>query len=164
MGMVMYLRQASPSDIARVGDDPEAAVDFVFAEEGGAELVDFDKGWQALHYLLTGDPYSSDSPLDIIAGDAPQIGDDSIERSPAWLITPDRMVAFATALAGTTDEEFASRYDLDDMVAKDIYIADAFDGLDRVEALQYILQGMPALRALAGSCAANGDGALRLLA
>ena len=161
----MYLRRASPADLARIGNDPIAAEAFVFPEEyldPDPGLVEFDKAWQALNFLLTGAPYAADCPLDIIAGELPAIGGGTIGEPSAWAASPERMAAFNIALQAISDADLAARFDVDAMLVHDVYIADSFVGED--DAVDYVLQGVPALRRFAADCVSAGDGAIRLLA
>ncbi len=165
MGMIIYLRRASVAEIDRFTADPSAVGDFVF-EQGDAEaaLIEFDKAWHALHFALTGEAYGDGHVLGIIAGNAPRIESAESGLGEFWVISPDRMAEFATALEKIDDRTLASRIDIDAMVTADIYIADAFAEDDANEAAGYILQGVPALRRFAAACRDVGDGALRVIA
>ena len=165
MGMVIYLRRASVADIKVLTADPARVDAFVF-EEGDPEtdLVEFDKAWHALHFILTGEAYGSGHPLGIIAGDAPKIESAESGFGEFWVLSPDSIAEFAAALEKIDDRTLAARIDIDAMVAVDIYIADAFAEDDKAEAIEYIMQGVPALRRFAASCREAGDGALRVIA
>ena len=163
MGMVIYLRRASPADIARLTSDAADWEDFAF-EQGDpvADLIDFDKAWHALHYMLTVAEYDTVNPLGIIAGNGEMFGTDENGYGGFSIISPDAMAAFNTALSALSDEALAKRYDPAAMAKADIYLSDVF--LDEGnEALEYVVQGLPRLRIFAASCAAAGDGALRIL-
>jgi hypothetical protein len=164
MGMVMYLRRASPSDVAALRTNPAGLSDFAFEQGDVADLVDFDKAWHALHFLLTGAPYDTDSPLGIIAGEAEKVSDGELVGDECWIITPDAMKAFDSAFRQIDRSALASRYDISAMMEHDIYLADAFEEDGDEDALDYILQGVPALRRFSASCVAAGDGAVRILA
>ncbi|WP_294076234.1 YfbM family protein [Sphingomonas sp.] len=162
--MVIVLRRASSSDIERLIADPDDWETFVY-EEGDQQndIVDFDKAWHALHFMLTGAAYNTDSPLGIIANDGETIGTDENGFGGFTVVSPAQMKMFDEALRRIDDAELASHYDHAAMLEHDIYIADAFAGLTREEALEYIFQSLPALRDLTASCAKAGDGALRIL-
>ena len=164
MSMVIYLRRATAADIARLTDSPSDFERFAFEDGDQADhIIDFDKAWDALDFLLTGTPRTTDDPLAIIAADGELFGVDEHGFGGFSIISPDRMAAFARALEAVSDEQLAARYDPAAMEREDIYLADFFveEGAD---ALDYILQGVPALRRFAASCAAKGEGALRILA
>ena len=166
MGMVMYLRRATPAELNRFANEPAAAESFVFPDEDneiGPGLIEFDKAWQALHFMLTGEPYGFGHPLGIIADETPFVQTGGVGSFEFSVVTPDRMAVFETALAAIDDQALSARYEPEAMAAADVYLADVF--LDEgQEALDYILQGVPALRKFAADCAAAGDGAIRVLA
>jgi hypothetical protein len=76
------------------------------------------------------------------------------------------MKRLAQALGALSDDELAGRYDPAAWRANDIYRGDMFvehDEENSAETREYVMQGVPALRRLASSCAAKGEGAIRLL-
>lgn len=167
MSMVMYLRRASEADIVRIGDDTTAAERFAFEEgEQGSDLVDFDVAWHAVHFMLCGDADDSDHPLGIVACRLPEIGLDAHGFGGFSVVSPAAMKCFAEALDTLSDDDLARRHDPAAWLANDLYCSDVFvehDKENSAEARAYVMQGMPALRALASSCAANGEGVIRLL-
>ena len=164
MGMVMYLRRASIADIARLQADPRGVPDFVFDDAApDQDLVEFDKAWQALHFMLSGEAYGMGRALGIIAEETPMQSSDGIGSLEYSIVPPERMVTFDAALKALDDGSLAQRYDPAAMAAQDVYLADSFLN-EGPEALEYILQGVPALRRFAASCADAGCGAIRVLA
>lgn len=80
--------------------------------------VSLEKLWHALHFLLTGAAYESDSPLaDVILGG----GDDEDEDEPTRVLPPDRVQALAAALAALTEAELRARFSPAKLAANDIY-------------------------------------------
>ncbi|KQN36617.1 hypothetical protein ASG37_13600 [Sphingomonas sp. Leaf407] len=162
MGMVIYLRRAGDADLDRLVADPSVFETFVF-DEGveNLDLVDFDMGWHALHYLLTGSADDVGHPLGLIIAALPELGADENGEGGIGLIAPERMKAFADALDAQDDATIARRFDQKAMMKADVYLADTFVGGD---AIDYILQGLPALRQFAAHCRRTGDGAIRVIA
>ena len=167
MSMVMYLRRASEADIARIEEDSAAAVRFAFEEgDQSQDLVDFDVAWDAVHFMLCSDTRDSDHPLGIIACVLPEVGLDANGLGAFSVISPAAMKRFAEALDAISDDELARRYDPPAWFAADLYRRDMFveDGVENSpETRAYVMQSIPALQRLASSCAANGEGAIRLL-
>ncbi len=162
----MYLRRATPAEIDRFLAEPAAAESFVFPddyEEHDPTLIEFDKAWQALHFMLTGEAYGTGHALGIIADETPFVSTGDIGSFSFSVVTPARMKVFAEALAAIDDAALAARYNPQAMVSAEVYVADSFVD-EGSEALDYIMQGVPALRTFAAGCAAAGDGALRVLA
>ncbi|KZE11522.1 MULTISPECIES: YfbM family protein [Sphingomonas] len=164
MGMVIYLRRAGQSDLDRLIADPSVFEEFVFEEAvENLDLVDFDKAWHAVHYLLTGSADDVGHPLGIIIAALPELGADENGEGGIGLISPPMMRAFADALDRLDDATLERRYDPPAMLRADVYLADVFVD-EGAEALEYVMQGVPALRRFAANCRATGDGAIRVIA
>lgn len=167
MSMVMYLRRASDTDIARIGEDADALDHFVFEEgDQGSDLVDFDLAWHALHFMLCGEIDGCNHPLGIIACKLPLIGLDANGFGGFSFIPPVAMKHFAEALVAISDDELNRRYNPPAWLTHDLYRADMFaeyDAENSAETRAYIMQGVPRLRQFASSCAASGEGAIRIL-
>ncbi|MEP9401995.1 DUF1877 family protein [Sphingomonas silueang] len=162
MGMVIYLRRAGDADLDRLIADPSVFEDFLF-EEGveNLDFLDLGEAWHALHYLLTGSAEDVGHPLGIIIAALPELGADEHGEGGIGLIAPDRMLAFADALDAQDDAALARRFAPKAMAKADVYQADALRGAD---ALDYVMQGVPALRQFAAQCRRTGDGAIRVIA
>ncbi|HEY5724076.1 MAG TPA: YfbM family protein [Allosphingosinicella sp.] len=160
MGMVLYLRRV---DGPIPGDPDEFYDEFMFSEDADAngDLVDFDKAWHAVHFLLTGSADESDGPLSLLGGKGEPIGEDN-GYGPPLLVSAADMSAFNDALAAISDDELARRYDADAMLAADIYLADAL-ARDGEAGREYVFQGIPALRRFAEKCARQGSDAIVLV-
>src|SRR5688572_7474924 len=160
MGMILYLRRVD----GPIPDDPDEFYDdFMFSEdaEANGDLIDFDKAWDAVHFLLTGSADKTDGPLSLLAGMGEPIGEDN-GYGPPLLVSAADMSAFNDALAAISDDELARRYDANAMVAADIYIADALAG-EGEAGREYVFQGIPGLRRFAERCARQGSDAIVLV-
>jgi hypothetical protein len=160
MSMILYLRRATEEQIAEIRSDPAAVSNFFFescAKESG-DLIDFDKAWQAVHYTLSGAEYYTDHALGALLLNSETVGDDMGYGAP-WIIPHDRLAPFNDALALLSDDAIRARFDPEALVANDIY---AFEECLKCpdEALNYIMQGIPALRRFAERCASTGSSAL----
>jgi CRP-like cAMP-binding protein len=84
------------------------------------EGLNLEKSWHVLHYLLTGKPEEAPPPLgDAILGGT-EIGDD-LGYGPARFLTAQQVREVAKALAAVSNEDLASHFDLDAMIAARIY-------------------------------------------
>ena len=83
-------------------------------------MLDLDKSWHLLHFLLTGDPLGGSPPLkDAIIGGT-EIGPD-LGSGPARVLTPEQVRAVADALAGVREADLRSRYIPDALEAAKMY-------------------------------------------
>ena len=116
--------------------------------------------------MLCGESYDTVHPLGIIACRLPELGCDANGFGGFSVVSPLAMERFAEALAALSDEDLARRYDPRTWLAHDLYRADMFvenDEENAEETRAYVMQGVPALRLFASNCAANGEGAIRIL-
>jgi Domain of unknown function (DUF1877) len=163
MGMVMCLRLASPTDVARLFDSPDDIFDFVNSEEGyrSEESLDFDKEWHAVHFLLTKSGGATDNPLSLLIGNHPEVGPDH-GYGAAWLAPAEALAAFHDALAIESNEALVAAYDSAAMVAEDVYIAETLHE-EGEEALGFLLQHVDRLRVFAARGKAAGSAMFGLL-
>ena len=156
MGMVLCLRGANQEDLARLRSDEAAADQFLFDEAAfdEGEIVDFDKAWNALQFMFTGSDAESDHPLSFFPNDPERIGTDN-GYGRSWIYTPVQVAAFDSALRELSDEDLEARYDPPALAAAGVYLADMFLA-EGPEALEYVMQGVPQLRALTKRCADAG--------
>lgn len=163
MSMILYVRRATEEQIDKVRVDPASVAAFFFEADAQADgdLIDFDKAWQAVHFTLSGAEYYTDDPLGALLSDGETVGED-MGYSAAWVISHDRWVAFYSALASLSDDEIKSRFDPDGLVSNDIY---GFDECKEYpeDSLDYLMQGIPALRLFAERCATTGSSALAVI-
>jgi hypothetical protein len=84
------------------------------------DVLELDKSWHTLHYLLTGSAEPSDSALGWAIMGGKEIGPD-LGYGPARLLTASEVQEIASALAHVSSEDLTQRFDLDKMVASEIY-------------------------------------------
>lgn len=162
MGMVWIGRRLSTSELQAVLDNPTEVTELLFgnlndeAAETPKPVVDLDKAWHGIHYLLTGAAWSlGDGPAGeaILGGE--QIGGDQ-GYGPVRLLRPEAVGRVAAALRGVSIEELRSRFDPDAMTAAEIYpdmwTRDDFD--------EYLARYFTELRDFYAEAAANGQAAL----
>lgn len=116
MGMYCDVLAVTPQQAGELVDDPASIENL-----DTTRSVNLEKAWHGLHYLLTGDPWGGDAPLDFIATGGEPIGDVDFGYGPARLLTPQDVGALAESLAHISDQELWSRFDADDMNAQAIY-------------------------------------------
>ena len=155
MGMVLCLRSATVEDLKTLRSDATAADAFLFDDKAyeAGELVDFDKAWNVLHFMFTGTDAESGHPLSFFPHNPERIGTDNGFGGP-WIFTPAQVKAFHDALVALSDEELTKRYDPAEMAKHEVYIAESLID-DGPEGLEYVMQGVPALRVLMQKSAAS---------
>ena len=150
MGMVLYLRRAQLAVLEAIGEDELEVLGFIFSETSEVdELIDFDKAWDALNFMLIDGQLDSASPLNFLLGEWAPLGHNPVFDEPyGKIVPPDAVAQFNVALQLLTDEALASRYNPQSMLEAEVYLADSFVE-EGDQALEYIMQSVPALRRFA---------------
>jgi|HubBroStandDraft_4_1064222.scaffolds.fasta_scaffold154397_2 hypothetical protein len=84
------------------------------------DVLELDKSWHTLHYLLTGSAEATDSALGRAILGGKEIGPD-VGHGPARLLTVAQVQEIAIALAKVPSHDLAQRFDLGTMIASEIY-------------------------------------------
>jgi hypothetical protein len=98
-------------------------------EVPGEEGLSLEKSWHCLHYLLTGTAEDASPPLGNAILGGSRIGDD-LGYGPARFLTPELVRQVAEALSKLSAEDLAQRFDIDSMVAANIYGCEEKDELE----------------------------------
>lgn len=86
----------------------------------GAEM-EIGEAWQAVNFLLTGDPWEADRPLgNAVLGGQP-MGDFDPGYGPVRSLTPEEVFDTAISLAALSCEELVSRFDVEAFRDAEIY-------------------------------------------
>ena len=83
-------------------------------------LLDVDKAWNGIHFLLTGDANGGELPLGFILGGEP-LGDIDVGYGPARAFDADQVHAIAAVLTPLTRDVLANRFDAEQLRANYVY-------------------------------------------
>lgn len=128
--------------------------------EGEGEVLDLDKAWHGIHYLLTGTAWEGDPPLNFLVTGGREVGEDEIGYGPARTLTPIETREVANALAALSDEQLRGRFAPDEMMRLEIYpeIWDRDPAQD--DTLGYLIEYLKRLRGTLAGVVARGHGLL----
>lgn len=98
--------------------------------------MDIDKAWQAIHYILTNDPWEGNPPESLVILDGIEIGDD-MGYGPGNYITPSQVKTSAELLKKLDVLKIKSEYDPDTYEELGIYPSIWQE--EKMEALEYVL-------------------------
>ncbi len=124
MGMRISYRRIPASRLGQILDDPTRAGDLVFAEDDDLldgvdpQVIDLDKMWHAIHFLLVDGEEDRVAAQAVLGGT--EIGDD-VGYGPVRYLVPGEVEAVAAHLDGTPFETLAARFDPDRMNGLGIY-------------------------------------------
>ncbi|HYM38700.1 MAG TPA: YfbM family protein [Thermoplasmata archaeon] len=119
VGMYTSLRRITTEQLASLQTNPGLTARYVDPDDdeyGWAEgfpqgpVLDLDKSWQVLHYLLNGDPVGGEPPLKDAVMGRTAIGE-SMAYGHAHYLTPDQVSAVANALNGIEETRLRAAFD-----------------------------------------------------
>lgn len=111
----------------------------VMLQDGPTENgLNLEKSWHVLHYLLTGKADEAEAPLGNALLGGNEIGDD-LGYGPARFLTPEQVREVATALAKISKEDLHRRFNLEAMIAANIYPCKP-NGEDELELAQHYFE------------------------
>ena len=106
--------------VGRKAPPPSAPEPLALTDVEGIE-TDIDKAWHGIHYLLTTSADAGEPPWSFLVSGGRDVGDVDVGYGPARVFTAAETKAIEAALARLTEVELRSRFDPQDMKAKEIY-------------------------------------------
>ncbi|TQN27801.1 uncharacterized protein DUF1877 [Haloactinospora alba] len=120
MGMIWKGRALSAAEAARVRQNPESLREPVGGAGAPPAVVDLDKAWHGIHWLLTGSAWDGEGPLALAVLGGEQV-DEGDGDTPRLLLDAANVAAVATALDAVGVDELRKRYDPHAMSEAEIY-------------------------------------------
>lgn len=158
-------RRVTTAELEVLRGEPLALGAFLFPPGDVAPPVDrhlsIGSDWQAIHFLLTGDPWAGGPPFAnaVLGGEA--LGDEDLGYGPARFLTPAEVAAVAEALQTVSVEELLERFDPGSLNAAEVYPGGWDDG---AEGRQALAAHYGDVRDLFANAAAHGDGMILYIA
>jgi len=131
MSMIGYFFLVSDEEVREAKSTPESVerlIDAAFGDREG-DLVDVDKAWHCLHFLLTGTAWEGEPPLDFIVRGGIEVGDDA-GYGPARAFGSGELRAIADALDKLPPDALVARFDAAKMDQLEIYPAGGWAVVD----------------------------------
>lgn len=122
MSMIGYFFLVSDVELRNAESSPEAFEQLIDAayEDQQEDLVNVDKAWHCLHFLLTGTAEEGAPPLDFIMRGGREVGDD-MGYGPARAFDSREVKAIADALDQIEHPDLVSRFNGATMDRLEIY-------------------------------------------
>ena len=121
MGMIGYFFKTNDETLEKIRGGSTAEI--VFQEDVKDSLLDIDKTWHAIHFILTGRKYDGEEGnilSQLIFGESP-VNDDDLGYGPAMLNPKETVAQIADALNGWEKEDFRAKFHIQDMIENEIY-------------------------------------------
>ncbi|MFC3742616.1 YfbM family protein [Paractinoplanes deccanensis] len=114
--MIFVGRRVPAADLQAVLDDPEA-IDALFE---GDDVIDLDKSWHGIHYLLTGTAWEITEGAGSAILGGTEVGDDN-GYGPPRLLQPGEVKTVAAALETVRPASLRARWDPAALAEAEIY-------------------------------------------
>ena len=127
------------------------------------DMIDIDKAWHGIHFLLTGSAWEGKGILSFIINNGRNIGDIDVGYGPARAFSAAETREIYLALKGVALAELRAAYNPHKFAARDIY-PDIWDDEDETEeGITYLLEHFSAMRKFIGSLVAAECGMIVFL-
>jgi hypothetical protein len=125
MPMIGYFLALKAEQVEELVREPATVASFAAQavddqDESGAELLDIDKAWHAIHFLLTGVVEGGEAPL-AWAVFAPTLIGEDVGEGPARVLMPDQVIEVSKALAPVTTDKLKRNCDWSVMNERQIF-------------------------------------------
>jgi uncharacterized protein DUF1877 len=118
MSMTTQVYAPTEEEIRPALQDAGAANRFFSTENRATPMLDLDKSWHGLHYLLSGTAWESEGPLAFLVADGEII---DLDPSSARVFWKNQVEAIDDALSPLTAEELRRRFNPQAMMQAEIY-------------------------------------------
>lgn len=155
MGMIGCFFQLQPDAVDALRQN--GSWDAVYAEENRKDLLDVDKSWHVIHYVLNGTVWETDpdEPLSqLILGGEPLNEEEDMGYGPARLLTADTVRQISEALAAWDEAAFRARFDVEEMLREQVY--PLIEGEDGETLFEYVWPYFEMLKNFIHSAAERG--------
>lgn len=125
MSMVIQMRRADSDTLASLEQRGDMAMEFLMPDDDDdpayedGSIVEIDKAWQAIHFMLTRTAWDASLPQGFLLGGQAVGGDQGYGR--VRLLTAAEVKTIATYLAALPDDFIAQAFSFDELQAADIY-------------------------------------------
>lgn len=126
------------------------------AKQKQRPTLEIEKSWQAIHFVLNGDPWNGSGLMFNVVLGGNEVGEDMGYGRPRYL-NPFAVVQTSTALDRMSDDEFKKKARAADFVGKDIYVYGSRLSSDDLEEL---VEYFSEIRAFFQAAASKGHGIL----
>lgn len=157
------MKALANTEIERLQAEPQLALNLLLPEDDSANdssVIDLDKSWHGIHYLLTGTAWEGEPPLNVLVAGGTSLPDPDEEwgYGPPRLLRPGEIAAVNRALDALSDQDLSGRFDPADMTAKGIYPEIWDRDPQEDDALVYLMEYVSALRDFIRTANANQHG------
>lgn len=155
--MIVCLLRVNKDALDTYFEDTALLEDRLYGDEeefdDGSELIDIDKSWDGILYLLSPDDRYT-GPLSKVLFSGQYIDEEQdLGYGPAHFHSPEEVKAMHEKLSAITVEELENRFDADKMNEEGVYPSWS----SKEEDLEYLIDNFKEIQRLYAAAAANGQ-------
>lgn len=163
MSMIGMLLRVEKEKLNEILEDSSILEDILSADDNDA-LIDIDKTWDGLFYLITGYPVmeyeNAKAPLSWFFFSGQLVDEEQdLGYGPGHYITPDQVKLLQTNLSEISTEQFIQRFDGEKMNSLDIYPKI----WDQEDAREYLLDHLTLIQSFYESAAREGNAVITFI-
>jgi Domain of unknown function (DUF1877) len=119
---MIYRAFAIPDKLAgQTLADPDSIHQLLESLDESPNELSLEKSWHGLHYLMTGDVWAGEPPLNFIATGGEEVGDIDVGYGPARIFRTPQVAVIHAALNNLPDNYVDTKLDLPAFEAAKIY-------------------------------------------
>ena len=153
MGMIGYFYRADAAEVERLRADTAP----LWEDAADGKLLDVDKSWHVIHYVLTGSAWETcpDDPLSqlVLGGEA--LREEDLGYGPARVLDAVTVRQIADALKSWDQPHFRASFDMKSMLEDNIY--PLMDDEDEETLFDYTWHYFELLKTFLHNAAERGD-------
>jgi len=158
MSMIGNFMIVSDSEIEKLLGNPSSIVAFLQPRmETPGAMLDVDKAWHGIHWLLNGFAWEGAWPTGFIVAGGTSVGDEDVGYGPARALRSEEVAEVNAALQKISSERLKENFDADELASAEIY-PQIWDEGD--EALDYLVSNYEDLKKYVADAAAKKMGML----
>lgn len=151
MSMIGYFTSLTEQDVQRLRDGDESLLEAIY-EDDDYDVIDLDKSWHGVHFVLAGDPWGpGENPEGVAVMGGTEIGPD-LGYGSGRIHTPEQVKEIDAVLNSISEDAFCERFDAESFAEHEIY-PDIWD--EGEEALEYLMFGFQGLKQAFANAAAR---------
>ena len=166
MGMTCTLLRVTKNELDEYLNDSSLLEDRIYddeSEDGDENLIDIDKSWDGIIFLLTGqNSAKADHPLLQVLFSGQIIDDEQdLGYGPAHYLTPEQVVDLNNQISQITVEELRQKYDPKRMTELEVYPTIWED--EDEESFEYLSDNFLEVQQLYSDATKNGEAIITIL-
>lgn len=161
MSMIGNLLRVTPAELEAYRKDSTQLENRIYADAENPNLVDIDKAWDGIMFLLTGQNLENlDHPLAGVLFSGQLVDEDQdLGYGPAHYVTPEQVQELHAAISVITTDELRRKFDAKKMAELEIY-PNVWEHEDTPD---YLIEYFETIQEVYATAAQNGEAVITFI-